>query len=98
MDKTDVIQALSALAQDTRLDVFRLLVEAGPKGLAVGEIGESLSVPPATLNHHLTQMKQAGLVQVERDGRRLIHRADYERMSGLVSFLTNNCCQGSSCG
>ncbi|MCR4376585.1 MAG: metalloregulator ArsR/SmtB family transcription factor [Rhodospirillales bacterium] len=98
MEKTEIITALSGLAHDTRLDIFRLLVEAGPQGLAVGEIGEAVGVPPATLNHHLAQLKLAGLVRVERDGRKLIHRADYERMNGLLSYLTSNCCKGSPCG
>ena len=97
MDKTGTIAALSALAHDTRLDVFRMLVEAGPDGLAVGQIGAALKVPPATLNHHLAQLKQAGLVLCARDGRKLMHSADYARMDGLLDYLTRNCCQGSSC-
>ena len=98
MEKTDAIAALAALAHDTRLDVYRMLVEAGPNGLAVGEIGEALSVPPATLNHHLMQLKQAGLVQVDRQGRKLIHSADFTRMNDVLSYLTDNCCQGEPCG
>lgn len=97
MEKSETIAALAALAHDTRLDIFRMLVEAGPEGLPVGAIGDALGVPPATLNHHLAQLKQAGLVAVERDGRKLIHRADYERMEGLIGYLTENCCQGSAC-
>lgn len=97
MEKIDVITALSALAHDTRLDVFRLLVETGPAGLAVGEIGERLGVPAATLNHHIGQLKQAGLVVCERDGRKRIQRADFDRMDGMLAYLTKNCCQGSSC-
>jgi len=97
MDKTETITALSALAHDTRLDVFRMLVEAGPVGLAVGHIGEALDVPPATLNHHLAQLKLAGLVVCVRDGRKLMHSADYARMDGLLDYLTQNCCQGSAC-
>lgn len=97
MDKTETIAALAALAHDTRLDVFRLLVEAGPGGLAVGAIGERLGVPPATLNHHLAQLKQAGLVACVRDGRKLMHSADFARMDAMLSYLTKNCCQGSPC-
>ena len=97
MDKTETIAALAALAQDTRLDVFRLLVEAGPEGLAVGAIGERLAVPPATLNHHLAQLKQAGLVACVRDGRKLIHSVNFARMDQMLSYLTDNCCQGADC-
>ena len=97
MDKIDIIASLAALAHDTRLDIFRLLVVTGPSGLAVGEIGAHVNVPPATLNHHLAQMKQAGLVTVVRDGRKLIHSADFDRMDGVLSYLTDNCCQGDDC-
>lgn len=97
MEKTDIIASLAALAHDTRLDIFRLLVVTGPGGLAVGEIGAQVNVPPATLNHHLAQMKQAGLVTCVRDGRKLIHSADFERMDGVLSYLTDNCCQGDDC-
>ena len=97
MDKSETIAALAALAHDTRLDVFRLLIEAGPDGLAVGHIGEALDVAPATLNHHLAQLKQAGLVVCTRDGRKLMHSADYTRMDGLLNYLTKNCCQGGAC-
>jgi DNA-binding transcriptional ArsR family regulator len=97
MDKSVAIVALAALAHDTRLDVFRLLVEVGPDGMAVGDIGRVLNVPPATLNHHLAQLKQAGLVVCVRDGRKLMHSADFARMDALVSYLTKNCCQGTVC-
>lgn len=97
MDKSETIAALAALAHDTRLDVFRLLIEAGPNGLAVGHIGDALQVPPATLNHHLAQLKQAGLVVCVRDGRKLMHSADYSRMDAMMSYLMENCCQGGTC-
>jgi len=97
MNKTETIQALAALAHDTRLDVFRMLVEAGPEGLAIGYIGEKLEVPPATLNHHVAQLKQAGLVKCVRQGRKLIHSANYDCMDDMLSYLTQNCCQGSDC-
>jgi DNA-binding transcriptional ArsR family regulator len=97
MDKSETILALAALAHDTRLDVFRLLIEAGPNGLAVGHIGEALGVPPATLNHHLAQLKLAGLVVCVRDGRKLIQRADYTRLDGMVSYLMDNCCNSGGC-
>jgi DNA-binding transcriptional ArsR family regulator len=97
MDKIETIAALAALAHDTRLDVFRLLVEAGPQGVPVGHIGRTLNVPPATLNHHLAQLKAAGLVQCVREGRKLIHSADYARMDAMLTYLTQNCCQGDDC-
>ncbi len=96
----NVITALSALAQDTRLDIFRLLVEAGPKGLPVGAIGKCFGLPSATLSHHLAQLKQAGLVSCHREGRRLIHAANYARMNALLGYLTDKCCVASprNCG
>lgn len=96
MDKKETIQALAALAHDTRLDVFRLLVEAGPEGLAFGDMGEMLNVPAATLNHHVTQLKRAGLVKCRQQGRKRIHSADYDRMDKMLSYLMQNCCQGST--
>lgn len=100
MDKTNVVTALSALAQDTRLDIFRLLVEAGPEGLPVGAIGKRFGLPSATLSHHLAQLKQAGLVSCHREGRRLIHAANYARMNALLGYLTDKCCGASpqDCG
>ena len=94
LDKDAMINALAALAQETRLDIYRMLVEEGPKGLAVGEIGERLDVAGATLNHHLSQLKQSGLVTCKREGRHLIHAANYAHMDLLIDFLTDNCCQG----
>ena len=100
MDEKQVVGALSALAQETRLKIFRLLVEAGPAGVAAGAISEALRVPPPTLSFHLTHMKHAGLVEARRDSRSLIYAADFDRMSGLVAFLTENCCRGTpdACG
>jgi DNA-binding transcriptional ArsR family regulator len=94
MESTDAVSALSALAQDTRLALFRMLVEAGPAGLAAGEMGERLGVPPATLSFHLTQLSHAGLVTSVRYGRSIVYAADFAAMRGLVDFLTENCCQG----
>jgi len=100
MEKTDVIAALAALAQDTRLDVFRLLVQAGREGLPAGRIGERLDLPSATLSFHLNQLRHAGLVTFRREGRSLIYAAEYAAMNGLLSYLTENCCQGdtAACG
>ena len=94
MEKSGAIAALAALAQETRLDIFRLLVQVGPAGLPAGQIGERLGLPPATLSFHLNQLKQAGLTTFRRDGRSLIYAAAYSAMNDLLGFLTENCCQG----
>jgi ArsR family transcriptional regulator len=94
MDQSETIEALGALAQETRLDVFRLLVRAGPTGLAAGAVGEALDVAAPTLSFHLKELKRAGLVGVERVGRSQIYRADYTAMSNLLTFLTDQCCEG----
>lgn len=100
MENLDVIAALGALAQETRLDAFRLLVQAGPDGLPAGQIGERLGLPSATLSFHLTQLRQAGLVTFRREGRSLIYAAAFATMNDLIGFLTANCCQGvpAACG
>ncbi|KAA0676880.1 helix-turn-helix transcriptional regulator [Roseomonas genomospecies 6] len=92
MEKKAVLSALSALSQETRLDIFRLLVQTGPEGRAAGAIAEALGVSPATLSFHLTQLTHAGLIVQRRDGRSLIYSADFDRMNGLVGFLAENCC------
>jgi DNA-binding transcriptional ArsR family regulator len=94
MEKAFAIAALAALAQETRLDVFRLLVQAGPEGLPAGAIGESLDVPSATLSFHLKELRSAGLVRCERDGRSRIYSPDFPAINGLMAFLTDHCCQG----
>lgn len=97
MEKTTAIGALGALAQESRLDIFRLLVQAGDEGLAAGGIGERLGLPSATLSFHLAQLRQAGLVTFRREGRSLIYVAEYAAMNALIAFLTENCCgQGVS--
>jgi ArsR family transcriptional regulator len=95
MEKMDAIAALAALAQDTRLDIFRLLVQAGPGGIPAGQIGGLLGLPGATLSFHLNQLKQAGLITVRREGRSLIYVAEYPTMSALIGYLTENCCGGA---
>ena len=100
MEKTDALLALAGLSHGTRLDIFRLLVEAGPGGMPAGAIGERLGLAPATLSFHLSHLKHAGLIDAERDGRSLIYAADFARMRGLVGYLTENCCGGepAACG
>ena len=97
MEISQIVDALAALAHETRLKVFRLLVEAGPDGLAAGSIGEKLDLPPATLSFHLAHLSRTGLVRGRQDGRFVIYSADFQNMNSLVGFLTENCCGGRSC-
>jgi DNA-binding transcriptional ArsR family regulator len=94
MEIQAALDALAALAQETRLAAFRTLVQAGPGGLAAGAIAAALDVPPATLSFHLKELKQAGVVRCEREGRSLVYRADFDAMRALLRFLTENCCRG----
>jgi len=94
MEKQDALAALAALAQETRLDLFRLLVAAGPEGLSVGEIGDELGTASATLSFHLKELKNAGLIRCDRVGRSRIYSPDFGAAQALVGFLTENCCQG----
>jgi ArsR family transcriptional regulator len=100
MEKSEALAALAALAQESRLDVFRLLVQAGAEGMPAGQIGERLGLPSATLSFHLAQLKQSGLVKCRRESRSLIYSAEYAAMNGLLAYLTENCCQGdaTACG
>jgi ArsR family transcriptional regulator len=100
MEKSDAVAALAALAQDTRLDIFRLLVQAGREGVPAGRIGSQLGLPSATLSFHLNQLRQAGLVTFRRAGRSLIYAAEYATMNDLLAYLTENCCRGdaAACG
>ena len=86
--------ALAALAQETRLAVFRLLIEAGLKGVAAGRIGEALKVPGATLSFHLKELARAGLVSSRQEKQFIYYAVDFERMAELMTFLTQNCCRG----
>ena len=97
METGNALSALNALAHATRLAAFRQLVQAGPDGLAVGELREHLDVPPATLTAHLNILRAAGLVADEREGRVIRVRADYARMDALLGYLTENCCKGKPC-
>ena len=97
MEEIDVVASLAALAQSHRLRLFRALVVAGPAGLTAGALAEQLSVAPTTLSFHLKELSHAQLVTQQRDGRFLIYRARFERMSGLLEYLTAHCCEGQSC-
>ena len=95
METSRAVAALAALAQDSRLDIFRLLVQAGPDGMAAGQIAEKLDLAPNTLTFHFDRLRFAGLVTVRRDGRSMIYAARFGAMNDLVFFLTENCCQGA---
>lgn len=97
MDHEKVIRALGALAQEHRLAAFRLLVQAGPEGLAAGAIAEALGLPASSLSFHLAQLGHAGLVTQQRQGRSIRYRADYAAMNGVLGYLTENCCGGEPC-
>ena len=92
MKSETIVQSLAALAQGTRLAVYRLLVQCGPSGLAAGEIATQLSLAPATLSFHLKELSHAGLIRSRQDGRFIFYAADFAAMDALVAFLTENCC------
>jgi DNA-binding transcriptional ArsR family regulator len=96
MDTKAAVRSLAALAQDSRLEVFRLLVQAGPQGLAAGEIAERLGVPASTLSFHVKALSQAGLVESRPDSRFIYYSANFAAMSALLAFLGENCCGGQS--
>lgn len=97
MEENEVIRSLAALAHPARLQIFRALVVVGQPGLTPGTIAEALEIPGATLSFHLKELVHAGLVTQERSGRNLVYRAAYERMNGVLGYLTAHCCQGQSC-
>jgi len=97
METKRAVESLGALAQDTRLAIFRLLVQAGAEGRAAGQIGEALDLAPATLSFHLAGLTRAGLTQSRQEGRFVIYSANFEHMNALVAFLTENCCGGAAC-
>ncbi len=97
MKSTDVIDALAALAQASRLEIFRALVVAGHEGLTPGVMSERLGVAANTLSFHLKELMQANLVSQQRMGRHLIYRAEFEHMNEVLAYLTQNCCQGQTC-
>src|ERR1700724_4759763 len=94
MEQSDAVAALAALAQDNRLDVYRLLVQAGPEGLPAGSVAGALKLAPNTLSFHFDRLRQAGLVTVRRAGRSMIYAARFDSMRALLDYLTENCCQG----
>ena len=98
MDTKQTLAALSALAQESRLAVFRLLVQVGPEGMAASRIGEQLDIAPSSLSFHLKELAHAGLISPRQDGRFIIYSADIDTMNGLIGFLTENCCGGVPCG
>ncbi len=97
MKPRSAIEALGALAQEHRLALFRLLVQAGERGMSAGAIADALSVPNSSLSFHLTQLRSAGLIRQERQHRSLIYRANYQAMNALIAYLMENCCAGSGC-
>lgn len=97
MKTTDAVTALAALAQDSRLAVFRLLVQAGPPGLAAGKISEATGIPPSSLSFHLKELTYANMVDSRQEGRFVIYTANFPTITALVTFLSENCCGGQSC-
>ena len=98
MESREAVAALAALAQEHRLALFRLLVQAGEEGMAAGAIAAALGVPNSSLSFHLAQLHRAGLISQERRHRSLVYRADYRAMNALVGYLMENCCAGAGCG
>jgi DNA-binding transcriptional ArsR family regulator len=98
METKEVLAALAALAQESRLAVFRLLVQAGPDGLAASKIAGQLDIAPSSLSFHLKELTHAKLLTSRQDGRFVIYSADIQSMNGLIGFLTENCCGGIACG
>jgi DNA-binding transcriptional ArsR family regulator len=97
MDSNLVVRALGALAHESRLAIFRLLVVAGPDGMAAGEIAQQLGLSPSSLSFHLKDLSHAELVTPRQDGRFIIYSANFDAMTGLIAFLTENCCAGAPC-
>jgi len=98
MNKGEVVHALSALGHESRLAIFRVLVQAGPEGLAAGEIARRLDLAPNALTFHLKELTSAGLTESRQSGRFVIYSSVFPAMAGLISYLTENCCNGADCG
>jgi ArsR family transcriptional regulator len=97
MKTKTVITSLAALAQETRLAIYRALVQAGPSGMAASKISEQLRIPPSSLSFHLKELSQAKLITAKQDGRFIFYAANFAAMNGLVAYLTENCCGGNPC-
>lgn len=97
MGSTDAVEALGALAQEHRLALFRLLVQAGKRGMAAGALASALDIPNSSLSFHLAHLTRSGLIEQRREGRSLIYSADYQAMDRLVGYLMENCCGGAAC-
>lgn len=97
METKQAIAALAAIAQESRLAVFRLLVQVGPEGMIASKISEQLEIPPSSLSFHLKELSHAGMVNVRQDGRFMIYSANFDTMNSLLGFLTENCCGGAPC-
>jgi ArsR family transcriptional regulator len=98
MENRNAVMLLSALAQESRLAIFRALVQVGPSGLSAGKIGELTGIPPSSLSFHLKEMSYAGLIGSRQESRFIYYSANFKVMNGLMGFLTENCCAGASCG
>ena len=97
MENKDAVVALAALAQESRLAIFRLLVQSGPQGLAASRIAQALGLAPSSLSFHLKELSHAGLILPRQEGRFIIYAAQFEKMNALLGFLTDNCCGGNPC-
>jgi DNA-binding transcriptional ArsR family regulator len=97
METKNAVTALAALAQESRLMVFRLLIQAGPDGLSAGKISAATGIPPSSLSFHLKELAHAGMATSRQEGRFVIYQADFSAVAALVTFLTENCCGGSPC-
>jgi DNA-binding transcriptional ArsR family regulator len=97
METSDAVAALAALAQESRLAIFRLLVRAGPQGMAAGRISEATGIAPSSLSFHLKELAHARMVRSRQEGRFVIYQADFPTANALVAFLTENCCGGAAC-
>ncbi len=97
MESSNAVAALAALAQDSRLTVFRLLIQAGPDGMAAGKISEATGIPPSSLSFHLKELTHANMVIPRQEGRFVIYEANFSTAAALVAFLSENCCSGQTC-